>query len=127
MVSPLRIGTRESQLAVWQATLVQERLAKNGVASELVYIKSEGDIDTVTPLYQLGVQGVFTKTLDAALLKNWHVRESQRVEFRLEASNVRNHPIFSDPPTSYGASNFGVISGTKVGARSVQLVFKYYF
>ena len=70
MVSPLRIGTRESQLAVWQATLVQDLLAKNGVASELVYIKSEGDIDTVTPLYQLGVQGVFTKTLDAALLNN---------------------------------------------------------
>jgi hydroxymethylbilane synthase len=33
-----------------------------------VYIKSEGDIDTVTPLYELGVQGVFTKALDAALL-----------------------------------------------------------
>jgi hydroxymethylbilane synthase len=70
MPVPLRIGTRESQLAVWQATLVQTLLAGNGVASELVYIKSEGDIDTVTPLYQLGVQGIFTKTLDAALLNN---------------------------------------------------------
>jgi hypothetical protein len=75
----------------------------------------------------LNMRGPTVNTLDAALLKNWHVRESQRVEFRLEASNVRNHPIFSDPPTSYGASNFGVISGTKVGARSVQLGFKYYF
>ncbi len=66
----LRIGTRESQLAVWQATLVQTLLKNAGVASELVFIKSEGDIDTVTPLYELGVQGVFTKTLDAALLNN---------------------------------------------------------
>ena len=66
----LRIGTRESQLAVWQATLVQDLLQKHGVSSELVYIKSEGDIDTVTPLYELGVQGIFTKTLDAALLAN---------------------------------------------------------
>lgn len=66
----LRIGTRESQLAVWQATLVQGLLKDAGVASELVFIKSEGDIDTVTPLYELGVQGVFTKTLDAALLNN---------------------------------------------------------
>ncbi len=66
----LRIGTRESQLAVWQATLVQNLLKENGVASELVYIKSEGDIDTVTPLYEMGVQGIFTKTLDAALLSN---------------------------------------------------------
>src|SRR5919112_5196615 len=68
MAAPLRIGTRESQLAVWQATLVQNLLKDAGISSELIYIKSEGDIDTVTPLYQLGVQGVFTKTLDAALL-----------------------------------------------------------
>lgn len=66
----LRIGTRESQLAVWQATLVQDLLRQHNISSELVYIKSEGDIDTVTPLYELGVQGIFTKTLDAALLGN---------------------------------------------------------
>ncbi len=64
----IKIGTRESQLAVWQATQVQSLLAKNGVASELIYIKSEGDVDTVTPLYELGVQGIFTKSIDAALL-----------------------------------------------------------
>ena len=64
----LQIGTRDSQLAVWQATHVQQLLAAKGFASELVYIKSEGDIDLVTPLYEIGVQGIFTKTLDAALL-----------------------------------------------------------
>ena len=46
----IRIGTRESQLAVWQATLVQQLLAKNNILSELVFIKSEGDIDLKTPL-----------------------------------------------------------------------------
>lgn len=66
----LRIGTRDSQLAVWQATLVQGLLKEAGVQSELVYMKSEGDIDTITPLYALGVTGVFTKTLDAALLND---------------------------------------------------------
>ncbi len=66
----IRIGTRESQLAVWQATLVQNLLKENDISSELVYIKSEGDIDIVTPLYELGVQGIFTKTLDVALLNN---------------------------------------------------------
>ena len=66
----LRIGTRDSQLAVWQATLVQELLLQKGFASELVYMKSDGDIDLITPLYEIGVQGVFTKTLDAALLSN---------------------------------------------------------
>lgn len=69
-MKPLRIGTRDSQLAVWQAALVQDLLKKDGVVSEAVYIKSEGDMDTVTPLYALGVTGIFTKTLDAALLNN---------------------------------------------------------
>ena len=66
----LKIGTRESELAVWQASHVQKLLKEIGVDSELVFIKSEGDIDTKTPLYELGVQGIFTKTLDAALLNN---------------------------------------------------------
>jgi len=70
MTQPLRIGTRDSQLAVWQATLVQQELRQRGVDAELVYIKSDGDIDLITPLYELGVQGIFTKTLDAALLSN---------------------------------------------------------
>jgi len=67
---PLKIGTRESQLAVCQATRVQTLLKQNGIDSELIFIKSEGDVDTVTPLYELGVQGIFTKTLDAALLNS---------------------------------------------------------
>lgn len=70
MKNALRIGTRDSQLAVWQATLVQDQLRANNIASELVLIKSEGDIDLVTPLYELGVQGIFTQSLDAALLNN---------------------------------------------------------
>src|SRR5665647_2172108 len=70
MKPTLKIGTRESELAVWQATQVQILLKENGYSSELIYIKSDGDINTVTPLYELGVQGIFTKTLDAALLNN---------------------------------------------------------
>ncbi len=68
MNNSLKIGTRESQLAVWQATLVKDLLQHHGIDSELVFIKSEGDIDLKTPLYEMGVQGIFTKTLDAALL-----------------------------------------------------------
>ena len=66
----IRIGTRESQLAVWQATHVQQLLSKNGSNSELIFIKSEGDINLQTPLYEMGVQGIFTKSLDIALLNN---------------------------------------------------------
>jgi hydroxymethylbilane synthase len=64
----IRIGTRESQLAVWQATTVKELLNTNGYKAELVHIKSEGDTDLKTPLYEIGVQGIFTRALDIALL-----------------------------------------------------------
>lgn len=64
----IRIGTRDSQLAVWQATWVQNLLKEKNLKSELVYIKTEGDIDLKTPLYAMGIQGIFTKTLDIALL-----------------------------------------------------------
>ena len=70
MKKTIRIGTRESQLAVWQAEQVKNLLAQHGYESELVYIKSEGDIDLVTPLYEMGVQGVFTRSLDIALLND---------------------------------------------------------
>ena len=69
MSAPIRIGTRESRLAVWQASEVQKKLLVAGHHSELVYIKSEGDIDVSTPLYEMGVQGIFTKSLDIALLQ----------------------------------------------------------
>jgi len=70
IMGKIRIGTRESQLAIWQATQVKELLAQHGFESELLFIKSEGDIDLVTPLYEIGVQGIFTRSLDAALLSN---------------------------------------------------------
>jgi hydroxymethylbilane synthase len=66
----IRIGTRESQLAVWQATQVKDLLEQQGWGTELVYIRSEGDIDLQTPLYEMGVQGVFTRSLDIALLNH---------------------------------------------------------
>ncbi len=63
-----RIGTRDSQLALWQANHVKKLLEDNGVQTELLLVKSEGDINLTTPLYEMGVQGIFTKTLDIALL-----------------------------------------------------------
>lgn len=66
----IRIGTRDSKLALWQAETVQALLKEKNIDSELIPVKSEGDIDLVTPLYAMGVEGVFTKTLDAYLLSN---------------------------------------------------------
>ena len=70
MNKPLRIGTRDSALALWQANTLQERLAELGIASTLVPIKSQGDLDLKQPLYEMGVTGIFTKALDIALLNH---------------------------------------------------------
>jgi hydroxymethylbilane synthase len=67
---PLRIGTRKSKLALWQAQKVQELLAQQHLESILVPIESEGDQNLKQPLYELGIQGIFTKTLDSALLND---------------------------------------------------------
>jgi hydroxymethylbilane synthase len=66
----IRIGTRESALALWQAHTFQDLLNSKGFSNELIPIKSEGDLDLVQPLYEMGTVGIFTKTLDAALLNN---------------------------------------------------------
>ena len=68
METPIRIGTRQSPLALWQAGKVKALLEANGLACELIPIDSKGDLDLEKPLYELGVVGVFTKSLDAALL-----------------------------------------------------------
>ena len=70
MSTTLRIGTRDSALALWQAEKVKCALEESGTACEIVPIKSEGDLNLTTPIYQMGLTGVFTKTLDAALLSN---------------------------------------------------------
>jgi hydroxymethylbilane synthase len=64
----IRIGTRDSQLAMWQAKTVQSQLEHLGHKTVLVPIKSTGDIVLDKPLYELGITGIFTKTLDIAML-----------------------------------------------------------
>ncbi len=69
-MKPLKIGTRDSPLAMWQAEKVQQKLAVEGITSELIPVKTKADIDTQTPLHQFNTVGVFTKMLDEALLEN---------------------------------------------------------
>jgi len=64
----IRIGTRDSQLALWQAHTVKNKLDAHGYQTELVPVKSTGDIILDKPLYELGITGIFTKTLDTAML-----------------------------------------------------------
>ncbi|MEO0573274.1 MAG: hydroxymethylbilane synthase [Bacteroidota bacterium] len=70
MKKPIRIGTRDSELALWQAQTVQNQLEKLGMDTVLCPVKSTGDLVLDKPLYELGITGIFTKTLDVALLKD---------------------------------------------------------
>jgi len=65
---PIRIGTRDSELALWQANTVKDKLELLGYKTELVAVKSTGDLNLDQPLYELGITGIFTKTLDIAML-----------------------------------------------------------
>lgn len=64
----IKIGTRASELAMYQANLVASLLLKNNIKSEIIQIDSEGDINLKQPIYKLGFSGVFTKSLDTALI-----------------------------------------------------------
>jgi len=69
MKNVIRIGTRDSELALWQATTVQNKLEALGHNTTLIPVKSTGDLVLDKPLYELGITGIFTKTLDVALIK----------------------------------------------------------
>ena len=64
----IRIGTRDSELALWQAHTVEKKLNDLGYKTEIVAVKSTGDIILNKPLYELGITGIFTKTLDVAMI-----------------------------------------------------------
>lgn len=68
MKKTIRIGTRDSELALWQANTVKSKLEALGYATELIPVKSEGDLVLDKPLYEMGIVGIFTKTLDVAMI-----------------------------------------------------------
>jgi len=70
MPKTIRIGTRDSDLAQYQAHIVQQQLEYLGYKTTLVPIKSSGDVVLDKPLYELGITGIFTRTLDQAMLNN---------------------------------------------------------
>jgi hydroxymethylbilane synthase len=64
----LAIGSRGSQLALWQANYIKDRLAARGVETRIEVIKTTGDKITDVPLSKVGGKGLFTKEIEEALL-----------------------------------------------------------
>jgi hydroxymethylbilane synthase len=69
MSKTIRIGTRDSELALWQAKTVEKQLNDLGYKTVIIAVKSDGDIVLDKPLYELGITGIFTKTLDLAMIQ----------------------------------------------------------
>lgn len=71
MIKNVRTGTRESPLAMAQAHLAAALIrSRSGYEPIITGIRSMGDKNLVTPLYEMGVEGVFTRELDSALLNH---------------------------------------------------------
>src|SRR5579864_1923362 len=64
----LVIGSRGSQLALWQARWIAARLAERGHETRIEIIKTTGDKITDVPLAKVGTKGLFTKEIEEALL-----------------------------------------------------------
>jgi hydroxymethylbilane synthase len=68
MSTTLIIGSRGSQLALWQARHIASRLQELGLQTRLEIIRTTGDKITAVPLAQVGAKGLFTKEIEEALL-----------------------------------------------------------
>ncbi|HEV8358339.1 MAG TPA: hydroxymethylbilane synthase [Gemmatimonadales bacterium] len=68
MSRTLRLGTRGSPLALWQARRIQALLERAGTRTELVTIRTTGDLIAQVPLARIGTVALFTAQLDEALL-----------------------------------------------------------
>lgn len=75
----IKIGTRGSKLALWQANLVKDQLEEKGILAELVLYKTTGDLQQKQALHEIGSRGLFTKVLDDALL-------SQEIDLAVHSS-----------------------------------------
>ena len=67
-MSTIRIATRHSALAKWQADWVAAQLERLGYKVEMVYVTTHGDVNQSGPIESIGTQGVFTKEVQKALL-----------------------------------------------------------
>ncbi|RJQ47499.1 MAG: hydroxymethylbilane synthase [Gammaproteobacteria bacterium] len=120
---PLRIATRKSPLALWQAEHVKQELQKThpGLAVELVRMSTQGDRVLDTPLAKVGGKGLFVKELEEGLLNGQadiavHSMKDVPVEFppglHLPVIGVRE-----DPRDAFVSSRYATLDDLPKGAR----------
>ncbi len=98
----IRIGTRKSKLALWQANHLLDRISNLGLRAELVLIDSLGDIDKTSHLGSMNQTGIFTKSLDLALTNS---------EVDLAIHSLKDYPTV--PPAGISITSTGVRENPK--------------
>ena len=129
----MKIGTRGSQLALWQANWVRDRLAARGTHAEIEVIKTTGDADVDRPLHQLEGKGFFTKEIEEALL-------AERIDIAVHSLKdlptalppglaLAAIPVRHDPREALinGKSLLDLAPGTRVGTSSLRRVAQVRF
>ena len=124
----LRIGSRGSQLALWQANHVASLLREQGHSVEIEVIKTTGDKITDVALAQVGTKGMFTKEIEEALAENCvdlavhslkDVPTELAPEFTLAAIMQREDPRDALISVKYSALD-DLPHGAKVGTSSLR-------
>ena len=117
----LRIGTRKSALALWQAEHVQALLAARGEACALVPMSTEGDRIVDRPLSEVGGKGLFIKDLEAALADgraDLAVHSAKDVPFALPEEFILSaFPAREDPRDALVAPRARTFENLRHGAR----------
>ncbi len=131
-MSLIRIATRRSPLALWQAEYVSAELKRldPNVTTELVKIVTKGDKILDVPLAQVGGKGLVTKEIDEALLDgraDIAVHSMKDVPTQLpEGTSIRAHPKREDPQDAIATITGGDMdtlpAGAKIGTSSLRRI-----
>ena len=135
--SGMPLSVTQSGGLIWDGTqrpnLVGDPSTSGSIQSRLdnyfnaaAFSQPAPDVPGTTPR-TLSYRGPAIQMFDAVLIKNISIRNGQRLEARIEAQNVLNHPVFGDPNTSFGSTSFGQITGTKIGPRQMMFGMKFHF
>jgi len=121
----LTIGSRGSQLALWQARWIKARLEERGEACRIEIIRTTGDKITDVPLAQVGSKGLFTKEIEEALLRgdvDLAVHSMKDLPTELpEGLTIAAVPAREDPRDALiGKKLSELAAGGKVGTSSLR-------
>ena len=120
----LRIGTRKSQLALWQAEHVRTRLQQHfpGLEVELVKMTTQGDIILDTPLAKVGGKGLFVKELEQALLdRRVDIAVHSMKDVPIALPEGLHMPVIcerEDPRDAFVSNHYASLRDLPAGART---------